>query len=203
MRIYFIGLLILVFSTILYGQESSIKAKLDSSWSTLTDNTFFELIKENNLTFSLPEGFERTAVKKNYDVYYQYAIVHTKSNFEVRIFIKPFKGLFNEVSNFNPNKFSYNFLAIMSLEASGNVLPNIPQIDLFPKDAVKEEFNADWGATTAFVPNSDFGKGFNFCSLNCLRLDNVCEVYVFYMFDDVKNQQPLMKDVFYVVKFKK
>ncbi|TXH24307.1 MAG: hypothetical protein E6Q96_10440, partial [Cyclobacteriaceae bacterium] len=143
MRIYFIGLLILVFSTILYGQESSIKAKLDSSWSTLTDNTFFELIKENNLTFSLPEGFERTAVKKNYDVYYQYAIVHTKSNFEVRIFIKPFKGLFNEVSNFNPNKFSYNFLAIMSLEASGNVLPNIPQIDLFPKDAVKEEFNAD------------------------------------------------------------
>ncbi len=193
-----IGLLIYINS---FGQPDSYKTEMDNSWSQLTDTTFTELLDENNLVYTMPVGFEPIEVKKNYNVFYQYAITNTNSNFEIRIFIKSFKEM-DDTANFNPNDFSYNFLTSISLNASGNVLPNIPQIDLFPKEAVKLDFNADWGATTAFAPNTDFGKGFHFCALNCIRLDNVCEVYVFYMFDDAPNQEALMKKGFHVMKFK-
>jgi len=196
--IWIFGLFISISS---FGREDPFKARMDSSWNLLTDTTFDNLLKTNNLIFTMPENFEEIKVKKNYDIFYQYAIKDKNSNFEIRIFIKPFKGIFNDTANFNPNKFSYNFLASMSLNASGNILSNIPQIDLFPKDGVKKEFNADWGATTAFVPKTEFGRGFNFCALTSLRKDDLCEVYIFYMFDDVPNQESLIQKGFYVMKF--
>ena len=184
-----------------FAQHESFRARMDSSWNLLNEDTFPDLLEANNLLFSMPENFEKTEIKRNYNVFYQFAVKDKNSNFEVRIYIKPFKGIFTDTAAFNPNKFSYNFLTGMALDASGNVLPNIPQIDLFPPEAVKKEFNADWGATTAFAPKTEFGKGFNFCALNCLRKDDVCEVYIFYMFDDLPNQQSLMQKVFCAIKF--
>lgn len=179
------------------------KGYLDKYWNDLTDKTFNQLVNDNQLVFTMPDGFEVTTVKKNDNVFYQYAIKDTNSNFEVRIFIKSIKQSSSKKEEFDFNKFSYNFMVSASLNASGNILPDIPQIDLFPQDAVKNEFNADWGGTTAFVPKTDFGKGFNFCAFNCLRLNDVCEVYLFYMFDDYQNQQYLMQKSFMVMKFKK
>jgi hypothetical protein len=150
----------------------------------------------------MPQDFEEIEVKRNYNIFYQYAIKDKHSNFEIRIFIKPFKDIFRDTLNFNPNKFSLSFLSSVALNASGNVIPDIPQIDLFPQDGVKKEFNADWGGTTAFVPNTEFGKGFSFCALNCLRKNDICEVYIFYMFDDVPNQRSLMQKGFYAIKFR-
>ena len=192
-----------LFSTYLYSQEDPFKFRMDSSWAQLKKDTFSNLLAENKLLFSIPNGFTTIKVKENYNVFYQYAISDTNSNFEIRFFIKSLKNLLKDTVTFNPNNFSYNFLGSMALNASGNILPDIPQIDLFSKEAVKNEFNANWGGTTAFNPKTEFGKGFSFCALNCLRLDNVCEVYIFYMFDDLPNQRHLMQDGFYVMKFKK
>ena len=190
-------------STYLYSQTTTFKSRMDSSWAQLKNDTFSNLLDENKLIFSMPNGFTNIKVKKNYNVFYQYAISDTNSNFEIRIFIRPFKDLLKDTATFNPNNFSYNFLGSIALNASGNIIPNIPQIDLFPKEAVQNEFNATWGGTTAFNPKTEFGKEFNFCALNCLRLDNVCEVYIFFMFDDLPKQRHYMKDGFHVIKFKK
>ena len=182
-----------------YGQ----KGYLDKLWNNLTDSTFSNLVNSNKLVFSKPVGFNSTSIKKNDNIFYQYAIKDENSNFEIRIFIKSFKQSSSKKDQIDYNKFSYSFMSSTALNASGNVLPNIPQIDLFPEDAVQKDFNANWGATTAFVPKSEFGKGFNFCAFNCLRLNEVCEVYVFYMFDDAPNQQSLMEKSFLVMTFKK
>jgi hypothetical protein len=192
----------LAVNTTLVAQDDPFKARMDESWNSLKATTFSDLVKANSLVFAMPENFEEIKVKRNYDVFYQYAIKDKLSNFEIRIFVRSFKDDFKDTTRFNPNKFSYNFLVTMALEASGNVLPDIPQIDQFPKEAVKNEFNADWGATTAFVPKSEFGKGFNFCSVNSLRRDGVCQVYIFYMFDNVPEQRALMQKGFYVLRFK-
>jgi hypothetical protein len=181
-----------------YGQ----KGYLDKLWNKLTDTTFINLVNNNRLIFTMPDGFVTTNVKRNDNVFYQYAIKDKNSNFEIRIFIKSFKQISNKKGDFDFNKFSYNFMSSTSLNASGNVLPDIPQIDLFPEDAVKKDFNADWGATTAFAPKTEFGKGFTFCAFNCIRLNDICEVNIFYMFDDVPNQQTLMEKSFLVMKFK-
>lgn len=185
-----------------FAQRNPIEMSMDSSWNQLKPNTFTDLVKANNLSFVMPVDFEQTAIKRNYNVFYQYAIKHKDSNFEIRIFVKSFKGIFKDTVSFNPNKFSFSFLSAMALDASGNILPNVPEIDLFPKVGVNEEYNADWGASTAFAPNSEFGKGFSFCVLNCLRKDSRCEVYIFYMFDDFPNQRSLLEKTFYLIKFK-
>ena len=185
-----------------FSQNNPFQSKMDGYWSQITDNTFDDLVKENNLIVTMPDDFVRVDLKKNYNVIYQYAIKDKSSNFEVRVFIKSFKALMKDTSTFNPNKFSRNSLMSMSLNASGNLITDSPQIDVFPSEAAKNEFNADWGATTAFAPNTEFGKGFNFCALNCFRMNNVCEVYVFYMFDDITKQELLMQKCFYLMKFK-
>lgn len=183
-----------------YGQ----KGYLDGLWTKLSDTTFNNLVQNTNLVFTMPEGFKTTKIKKNDNVFYQYAIKADNSNFEVRLFIKNFKQMETKKTDLDFfNKFSYNFMTSTTLNASGNVLPDIPQIDLFPEKDVKNDFNADWGATTAFVPKSEFGKGFNFCVFNSLRLNNIGEVYIFYMFDDMPKQQSLLEKSFGVVRFKK
>ncbi|MDF2456860.1 MAG: hypothetical protein K0R51_2853, partial [Cytophagaceae bacterium] len=176
-----------------FSQTNSIEARMENYWSKITDTTFDSLVIENKLKVSIPDNFIRVDLKKNRNVVYQYAVKDKASNFEIRIFIKSFKQLMKDSAVFNPNRFSKNALVSMSLNASGNILPNIPQIDEFPPEAVKNEFNADWGATTAFAPNSEFGKGFNFCVLNSFRLNDTCEAYVFYLFDDMPNQKTLLQ----------
>lgn len=175
---------------------------LDSAFNSLNRNTFKELLEENQLEFTMPKGFKKVKVKKNDNVFYQYAIKDKKSGFEIRIFIRPYGKLMEDTTKFNPNLYTYNMLAVMALNASGNLINKIPQIDLFPKEGAKKEFNADWGATTAFSPNTSFGEGFNFCALNCLRKDDVGEVYIYYLFTDVQNQQQLLLDGMYILKFK-
>jgi hypothetical protein len=195
--------IMLVFGLLMNLSSYGQKGYLDKFWNDLTDTTFNNLVNDNKLIFTMPDGFVTTNVKRNDNVFYQYAIKDKNSNFEIRIFIKSFKQISGKKDGFDFNKYSYNFLSSTSLNASGNVLPNIPQIDLFPEDAVKKDFNADWGATTAFAPKTEFGKGFNFCALNCIRLNDICEVYVFFMFDDVPKQKSLMEKSFLVMKFKK
>lgn len=184
-------------STISFGQDGY----LDKQWEQLSDTTFDRLVSDNKLIFTMPEGFIVTRIKKNDNVYYQYAIKDKKSNFEVRIFIRSFKNQ-NVKADFDLNKYSYNFTTVMALNASGGTFKDMPQVDLLPEDAVQHDFNADWGGISSFKPSTPFGKGFNFCSLFCYRLNDVAEVYLFYMFNNVSKQQDLLEKSFLVMKFK-
>lgn len=167
------------------------------------DLPFDTLVKKCGLIFTMPEGFKETKVKKFGNGFYQYAIKH-KSGFEIRYYVKPYSVFYgSNTIDFSPNTFTKNFFISMNLDVSGNVLPNIPQIDEFPKEAVAHDFNGDYGATSAFKPNSEFGKGFEFCSTFTIRKDNIGEVIVFWMFTEMMKQEPLMRQTFTSLKFKK
>jgi hypothetical protein len=168
------------------------------------DLPFDVLLKKCGLTFTMPKGFKETKVQKFESGLYQYAIKH-KSGFEVRYYIKPYSVFFqNDTSEFarNPNQWTKNFFISTNLNVSGAVLPNIPEMDEFPKEGVKAEFGGDYGLTTAFPPKSDFGKGFEMCATFVVRKNDVGEFMAFFMFTN-KDQEPLQQQSFLSMKFKK
>ncbi|MDJ1466930.1 hypothetical protein [Xanthocytophaga flava] len=62
----------------------------------------------------------------------------------------------------------------------------LPQIDVFDSQSVKYDFNSDWGATAAFKPGSSFGEGFEFCSAQVIKKNDIGEIYIFWLFTDFK-----------------
>ena len=57
------------------------------------------------------------------------------------------------------------------------------KIQEFDRNAVKNEFNADWGATTFVNLNSGFGKGFKYCMIVAIHKKDIADAYYFYMAD--------------------
>jgi hypothetical protein len=166
------------------------------------DVPFEILLKELHADFKMPEGFQETIVNKKLPVFYQYAIKDIASGFEVRYFLKPYNRILKDynVKEFDPRDHTYSlFLTTISNSALESSI--IPKIDVFEKEDVKKDFNADWGATTAYKPNIVFGGQANFSAALVIKKDNVGEIYVFWLFTDVKNQQPLMMKSFTNIKF--
>jgi hypothetical protein len=176
-----------------------ITATGDSVRKSPIDLPFDTLLSQCQLDFKMPKDFKPTAVKKFENGFYQYAIKH-ESGFEIRYYIKPFSSFYGTDTLFERNKMTLRFFLSMNYDISGTALSG--EFDEFPKAAVKYEFNADYGATSAFKPNDDFGKGFEMCSTVTLRKDDVGEVIIFYMISDRK-QEPIMKRNFTIMKFKK
>ena len=69
------------------------------------------------------------------------------------------------------------------LNITGGVEYNIQAFD---KDAVKNEFNADWGATTFVELNSGFGKGFKYFMIVMIHKDDVADAYYSYRIPPTK-----------------
>jgi hypothetical protein len=167
------------------------------------DLPFETLLKELHADFKIPDGFEKTTVNKKLPVFYQYAIKHIASGFEVRYFLKPYNRILKDynVKEFDPRDHTYS-LFLTTIANSAAEPTTIPKIDVFTKEDIKKDFNADWGATTAYKPNILFGSQANFSAALVIKKDDVGEIYVFWLFTDVKNQEALMMKSFSNIKFK-
>jgi len=128
-------------------------------------STFTSLLTRAQMSFDKPAGSEETLIIKNSQMNYEYAVKFPGHNFEVRYALRPLDSLMKQfeamkkdpgvISNISPNKFyPMSFQAIL-LNISGGRLGK-GTIKMFPPEAVKKEFNADWGAT-CMVP---LAKGF-------------------------------------------
>lgn len=141
---------------------------------------------------------------------YEYALKWPGHHFEVRFAIRPLDSLiinYTQIEktkkagdyNLNPNIMYPASLHAILFNISGG---NVGGAKTFSKDAVKKEFNADWGGTCIFPVSGEFGKGYNTCMAIALHKNNLGDAYIFYLSNSANNYQSELLPVFYALKFK-
>lgn len=172
--------------------------------------TFTDLLNRGKLTFQEPAGFVKTPTIENSQMNYEYAIKHPKKNFEVRYAIRPLDNLLRDHEekeknkksgdiHIHPNKLCSSLLQMTTLNISGGQLP---EVTVFDKEAVKQEFNADWGATTFVEVGKEFGQEYKYCMIVAIHKDNFADAYFFYLSDTKDGFDELMNPAFHSLNFK-
>ncbi|MFH1052534.1 MAG: hypothetical protein V1779_16570 [bacterium] len=115
--------------------------------------------------------------------------------------VDPVKGEFEELK-VNPNEIYKNFFLSFifnvsekndtSYEITFNKM--VRQVMEFPTDAVKEEFNADYGAHTWCKLNKEFGKEYKECQIFMIHKKDCGMVICFRLFKDKNHVERLKKD---------
>ena len=207
MKIFMLKLLlttiVLSFSALVFGQSQKFKT----------------LLEEGGLEFTIPEGFDTVATHKNPDMLYELALKSKTDSFEIRYAIRPLKKrieAFEKMAadtaggrvvfaNSHPNK-SYKmvFMTVLintSIQQNGGT-PAIPRFGEFKPEAVKNEFNADWGATSGYPPRATFDSTYTNCMAVTLHKDDAADVYIFYLFNNKEILMKVMPAAFHAIKFK-
>ena len=105
---------------------------------------------------------------KNRQMNWELAYRHPSKKFEVRYAIRPMDNHLKEYKkaeatknpgdiNIHPNKWFKSTFEATVLNISGGQLP---EYGIFDKNAVKSEFNADWGATITVNVIKEYGHAF-------------------------------------------
>ena len=174
---------------------------------------FANRLNRAKMTFTAPDGFTEISVVKNSQMHYEYALKHPTKDFEVRYAVVPLDSVFIQFDamqknqsnggtymTIGPNKLYYGaFVSTMANISNGtqrNVMP-------FPSDAVKNEFNADWGASGVCEVAGEFGKGYKYCTAVAIHKDNLADAYYFYLTNNASDFTPdNMIPIFHAMKFK-
>jgi hypothetical protein len=183
---------------------------LTSFTSDNLPKTFSDLLDRANLTFQNPTEFIETNIIENQQMNYEYALKHPQRKFEVRYAIRPLDNLLSDYEekeknkkpgdiNIHPNKFYLSLLQATTLNISGGQLP---EVTVFDQQAVKQEFNADWGATTFVEVGKEFGQNYKYCMIVAIHKDNFADAYFFYLSDTKDGFGELMDPAFHSLKFK-
>jgi hypothetical protein len=110
------------------------------------------------LTFTDPIGFIEVPVVKNGQMHYEYALKDTARNFEIRYAVSPLDSVFMQfnamksqgtIMAVGPNKLYYTAFVSTMVNISNS---KMGKMNTFPADAVKQEFNADWGSAIFCEP---------------------------------------------------
>ncbi|MFT6923446.1 MAG: hypothetical protein ACJA1C_002459 [Crocinitomicaceae bacterium] len=173
-------IIVLVFSHFGFSQDT-----IDTT--TVTEITFEDLLEWNMMEFTAPEGLIEILPIENRQMNYEKAFKHPTKRFEVRYAIR------NQDIGFYQQIFEMTVLNI-----SGGQLP---EYSPFGTEAVKEEFNADAGATVMVQAGSEFGQDYKYCLLVYIYKKGVGDGYVFYMADDNALILEMMNPIFHALKF--
>lgn len=171
---------------------------------------FLDRLNRAHMSFEAPKGFIEMPLVKNGQMHYEYALKDTTRDLEIRYAIAPLDSIFIQFNQMEkagshmvigPNKLYYGaFLSTMSNISNGD---RRPQIGAFPAQAVKEEFNADWGGSGFCDPGGEFGKGYKYCLGVALHKDSLADAYYFYLTNNMANfSQTSLIPVFHAMKFK-
>ena len=172
---------------------------------------FDKLISENHLVFVKPEKFIETKVFENEDLYYNYALKYELDSFEVRYTVFPLHSLLEDykksfdnpsTTTLDPNKYHTSMFMANILNVSKSGMGNMPGIADFPKEAVKKEFGADYGGTSFFMANSEFGKDYKYCMMMVLHKKDIADVYVSFLSNSKERFEEYMLIAFHSIKFK-
>ena len=186
----------------------------------LTD-TFQNVLDLARMSFTMPKNAIPVPVEKNRQMHYEYAVTFKDQPFEVRYAVSPMgysvaeaygggQGITPRPIGPTDNNVMAKAIAFaVATNVGGGVAdPNI-KTGYFPAEAVKKEFNADWGGTTMVeIKNNSFGTGYKYCIMTTLHKNDVASAYVFYLSDTKENVIKLMTDLimksgsFYALKFK-
>lgn len=162
------------------------------------------------MVFEMPKGFVETDIIANRQMNYDYAIKHMTKQLEVRFALRPLNNLIRSYTeleknkkpgdfNIHPNRLYQTSLQTTILNISDGRTANFRQ---FPSQAVKAEFNADWGATAFIEVSKEFGQNYKYCMVVALHKDNLADAYYFYLSDKQETINELIGPVFHCLKFK-
>ncbi len=181
---------------------------------------FNSALEEGFLYFKMPENFDTVPVYPNPDMTYDLAIKSKTDSFEIRYAIRPlreriahFEKMAADTSNGNkvfanahPNKMYQTVFTTVLFNTSSQpqeaVTPAIPRFGAFKPEAVKNEFNANWGATSGYVPRATFDSHYKNCMTVTLHKDDAADVYVFYLYNNKETMMRLMPSTFQAIRFK-
>ncbi|MCB0396971.1 MAG: hypothetical protein KDD36_09975 [Flavobacteriales bacterium] len=166
-------------------------------------------MKRAGMVFTPPDGLKPVSPIANDQMNWEAAYRHPRKKFEVRYAIRPMDHQLEEYEtaeqnkkegdvNIHPNKWFRQVFEMTVLNVSGGQLPDYA---IFSSDAVKKEFNGDWGATVTIPPKGDFAGGYKFCLFVFIHKDDKGDGYVFYMADDKDLLLESMKPIFHSLKF--
>ena len=173
--------------------------------------TFTQLLTRAKMTFEAPAGLTQTDPIENKQMNWELAYKHATKKFEVRYAIRPMDDALKVYEereankkegdiNIHPNKWYRSTFEMTVLNISGGQLP---EYTVFDAQAVKKEFNADWGATTSVEVVEEFGKGYTFCLFVFIHKENLGDGYIFYMADEADVISEEMGAIFHALKFQK
>lgn len=169
---------------------------------------FQKQLDESGLKFEMPAGYKVVPIKENGDLQYSFAIANADNSMEVRYSIFPMKPLLEQYKKskenanetmIDPNKLYIGINMSNGLNMTGG---NEPEIGSFPTQAVKKEFNADWGGSSFFAFNCEFGKGWKFGQAVYLHKIDQADVIVTFMSNDKEKHSDLMDAAFHSLTFK-
>ena len=171
---------------------------------------FSELLTRSDLIFTQPENFTSVEIVDQNNMQYEYALKHNSKNFEVRYAIRPLDELIKTYEkkeknkkegdiNIHPNKLYKTLLQSTTMNISGGYLP---EMVVFDSLAVRQEFNADWGATTYVEVGNAFGANYKYCITVAIHKNNVADAYLFFLSDNTENFDDVMLTAFHSLKFK-
>ena len=171
---------------------------------------FNELLTRGDLIFIQPENFTSVEIVDQNNMQYEYALKHNSKNFEVRYAIRPLDELIKTYDkkeknkkegdiNIHPNTLYKTLLQSTTMNISGGYLP---EMVVFDSLAVRQEFNADWGATTYVEVGNAFGANYKYCITVAIHKNNVADAYLFFLSDNTENFDDIMLTAFHSLKFK-
>ena len=169
---------------------------------------FKKQIDSIGLKFLMPANYKETYVKENKDLWYSFAIKDKKADFEVRYTIWTLKPTIEE---YKKCKLDTNCIMVSpNIIYKGRIQSNVLNmtggqdidIDAFPNQDVKNEFNADKGGSSFFQFNCGFGKGYKYGQMVYLHKDNVADVIITFLSNNKSTHSDLMDKSFYALTFK-
>ncbi|HLP10394.1 MAG TPA: hypothetical protein VK177_00580 [Flavobacteriales bacterium] len=157
------------------------------------------------MTFEEPKGYKEVKPVDNAQMDWEKSYKHPRKKFEVRYAVRPmdeelktYEASKNNstASMVDPNTCAPSLMQVTLLNISGRM----PDPNVFGSEAVKTEFNADWGASGA-VPVGTWAQGYKYCLMVLLHKNDYGQGYVFYLGDDLETIHKEMKSIFHNLKF--
>ena len=170
---------------------------------------FADRLNRAKMIFIPPNGFIEVSIIKNSQMHYEYALKDPTKGLEVRYAVAPLDSVFIQFDAMQkggthmvvgPNQLYYGaFVSTMANISNGTAR----HVGPFPADAVKNEFNADWGASSFCEVAGDFGKGYKYCTAVAIHKDSLADAYYFYLSNNLNDFMPdNLIPIFHAMKFK-
>ncbi len=148
-----------------------------------------KLTKEMNIRLNIPKDYKILNLPDQEDVLVN--VCYKKNdNVEYRIGLYPDSQLPSQLTKANNNEELMKMIYSMTYTICLNISQNIerkPKIRSFDEKEVKAEFGADAGVYDTVLGKSDFAKGYNYVSINCLYKRNQGLVVLYVLFKDVND----------------
>ncbi|WP_256007263.1 hypothetical protein [Pedobacter deserti] len=205
-------LLILAISTAI-AQPAQIKPVLP--------DTFRNVLTLAGMDFNVPKNAIPVSVVKNRQMHYEYAITFKDTPIEIRYAVAPMGYTLEEAykgesgkrkENLGPmdddNSAKIKAVTIAMNVGGGAVDPHMKSA-MFPPQAAKTEFGADWGSRTFInLKNNSFGSDYKFCLMNTIHKNGKGSGYIFFLcnslddFNKMAQTGAVTAESFYALKFK-